>query len=307
MNKLTGLVAAPFTPLHTDGSLHLSQMDTLLEHLVAQQIQGVFLCGSTGEGPSLTLEERRQLAERSVQTVDKRMATLVHVGHNSLYEARQLAAHAQQIGADAISATVPTYFKIASVEALIQSLVHIAEGAPDLPLYYYNIPALTGVTLDMVDFLEQAAQRLPTLAGIKYTAPFFYEYQACLKAAQGSYDVLYGSDEMMLSGLAVGAKGFIGSTYNFMAPVYHQIIAAFQRGDMERAQQHQAQSVNVVRIIVKYGGLAAQKAMMAMIGMDCGPVRLPLIELSTAQKASMRQELEATGFFDLSTIDANLP
>lgn len=298
MNKLTGIIAAPFTPMHNDGSLHLSQVAVLVEHLIAQQIKGVFIAGSTGEGPSLTVEERMQLAEAFVKASDKRLFTFVHVGHNSLWEAKKLAAHAQQIGADAISATVPTYFKINTIEALIHSLAQVAEGAPNLPLYYYNIPALTGVSLDMVEFLNQATERLPTLVGIKYTAPFLQEYQACLNAVQGKYDVLYGTDEMMLSALAVGAKAFIGSTYNFAAPLYHRVQAAFEQGDLATAQKYQAMSVAMVRAFVKYPPLSAQKAIMSIIGINYGPVRLPLMELSASQKSALQQELADLGFFE---------
>lgn len=298
MNKLTGLIAAPFTPFREDGSIHLPQIEVLVEHLIAQQIKGIFICGSTGEGPSMTLEERMQVAETFVNLSDNRLFTFVHVGHNSLTEARKLAVHAQQIGADAISATVPTYFKINTVEALIQSLAEIAQGAPDLPLYYYNIPQLTGVSLDMVSFLEQAAQQLPTLAGIKYTAPWLHEYQACLNTARGKYDVLYGTDEMMLGAMAMGAEGFIGSTYNFGAAIYHKLRASYSQGDMQAAQKYQALSVDVVRIILKYGSLPAQKAIMQMIGIDCGPVRLPLLKLTASQKTAMYKELEKVGVFE---------
>ena len=305
MNKLTGLIAAPFTPFREDGSIHLPQIEVLVEHLIAQQIKGIFICGSTGEGPSMTVEERMQVAEAFVSLSDKRLYTFVHVGHNSLAEARKLAAHARQIGADAISATVPTYFKINTVEALIKSLAEIAEGAPDLPLYYYNIPSLTGVNLDMAGFLTQATDQLPTLAGIKYTAPWLHEYQACLHTAQGLYDVLYGTDEMMLGALAVGAQGFIGSTYNFAAPIYHQVQSAFDQGDLATARQYQTKAVEIVRIILRYGSLPSQKAIMKMIGLDCGPVRLPLSELSTSQKAALRRDLTEIGFFEQikTTID----
>ncbi len=298
VEKIDGLIAAPFTPFQADGTVNVPRISKLTEYLIEQKIKGIFVCGSTGEGPSMTTEERKQVAEAFVQAAKGRLFTFVHVGHNSLADARDLAAHAQAIGADAISATVPTYFKINTQEALIQSLAYIAEEAPDLPFYYYNIPALTGVSLDMVTFLDQARKHLPTLAGIKYTAPYLFEYQACLEAAKGEYDILYGSDEMMLGALATGARGFIGSTYNFMAPVYHHLREAIDQNDLAAAQQHQNVSVQVVRIIVKYGPLAAQKAIMAMIGLDCGSVRLPLQGLTEVQKDAMYLELEALGFFE---------
>ena len=299
--RINGLVTAPFTPMHPDGSIHTERIYEMVPALINNGIQGIFVCGSTGEGPSLTTEERKQAATAFIKAAAKKIKVFVHVGHNSLTEAKQLAAHAQEAGADYISATLPTYFKIQTIDGLIQSLATIAAGAPELPLFYYNIPALTGINLDMVAFLEQAEKALPTLAGIKYTAPFIHDYQACMHAGGGRYELLYGTDEMLLSALATGARGFIGSTYNFAAPLYHEMIQAFKNGDIERAQRCQLSSVEMVRIIVKYGGLPAQKAMMRMIGIDCGNVRLPLASFSDDAYALMEKDLKAIGFFDWCT------
>src|SRR3546814_18416429 len=101
----------------------------------------------------------------------------------------------------------------------------IASGAPETPLFYYHIPSLTGVGLDMVELLQISEKTVPTLAGIKYTAHFVYEFQACLNYPGDAYDVLSGSDEMLLSALLTGAGGFIGSTYNFLEPLFLELIA----------------------------------------------------------------------------------
>lgn len=296
--SIEGLISAPFTPLREDGSLHLDRIPAVVEMLVNNGVKGMFVCGSTGEGPSLTTEERKTVAEAFVKAAAKRLLVFVHVGHNSIEEARQLAAHAQKIGADYVSATPPTYFKIQTVDMLINCLAHIASGAPELPLFYYNIPGLTGISLDMVSLLEKAGEKLPTLAGIKYTAPVIHDYQACLHAAGSRYDILYGTDEMLLSALATGAKGFIGSTYNFVARIYHELIDAFNRGDMEKAQQCQLLSVEMVRVIVRYGGLRAQKAMMQLTGTDCGPVRLPMQLLDKEEYRALEKDLRQIGFFE---------
>ncbi|HEY9561724.1 MAG TPA: dihydrodipicolinate synthase family protein [Anseongella sp.] len=296
--KISGLLAAPFTPMHSNGAIDIDRIPAMVDLLVNNGIKGIFVCGSTGEGPSLTGSERKQLAKAFVEASAKRLKVFVHVGHNSLEEARELAAHAQQIGADFISATPPAYFKITTTEVLAESLAMIASGAPETPLFYYHIPSLTGVGLDMVELLQISEKTVPTLAGIKYTAPFVYEFQACLNYPGDAYDVLYGSDEMLLSALATGARGFIGSTYNFIAPLYHELIAAFKSGSLEHAQQLQLESVKIVRVINKYGGLRSQKAMMNLIGMDLGPVRLPLKPLNGAEIRQMEKDLREVGFFD---------
>jgi N-acetylneuraminate lyase len=103
---------------------------------------------------------------------------------------------------------------------------------------------------------------------------------------------------MLLAGLAVGARGAIGSTYNFAAPVYHRIIKAFDAGDLASAQQEQARANAMIALLIRFGGLPAGKAMLRMIGLDCGPVRSPLRSLSPEKEAALRLELERVGFFD---------
>lgn len=297
--KIEGMVAAAFTPMKPSGDIDTAQIPTLADHLITEGVQGIYVCGSTGEGPSLTGAERKAVAEAFVKACRKRVPVLVHVGHNSVKEARELSAHAQKIGADYVSSVAPSYFRIGSVTGLVDCMAEIAAGAPELHFYYYHIPRLTGVAMDMPAFLEQAARSIPSFAGIKFTSPELHEYQACLNAAGKKYDILYGTDEMLLSALAVGAKGYIGSTYNFLPPLYRQLRESFDGGDLQKARALQLQSVEVVRIIVKYGGLAAQKVMMKLSGIDCGNVRNPLQGLSAEEEASMEKDLRNAGFFDI--------
>jgi N-acetylneuraminate lyase len=209
-----------------------------------------------------------------------------------------LAAHAQQIGAAVVSATCPSYFKIGSVELLVECMAEVANGAPELPFYYYHIPALTGAQLDMVEFLTLAGGRIANLAGLKYTAPALYEYQACLERDNQRFDVLWGADEMLLGALSVGARGAVGSTYNIAAPLYRGIMQAFQRGALDEARQQQLRAVRMVRLLQHYPFHPAMKAVLRMLGVDCGPCRLPHPRLHSGQLDTLRRELEMLGFFD---------
>jgi N-acetylneuraminate lyase len=296
--KIEGMVAAVYTPMNESGSLNLKVVPDIVNRLIRQEVKGIFVCGTTGEGTSLSSEERKILAEAFVKAAGKRIFVLVHVGHNSIVEAKGLAAHAQKIGADYISSLPPMYFKINSIPVLVNCLAEIASAAAELPFYYYNIPVLSGVSLDMLEFLKQAEQAIPTLAGIKYTTPLLYEYQECLNYKDNKYDILYGTDEMLLSALAVGAKGYIGSTYNLMAPLYNKMKESFDKGDLSSAKNLQFRSVEIVRVLVKYGGLPAQKAIMKLLGIDCGPLRLPLQTLQIEEVKSMEKDLRKLGFFD---------
>ncbi len=252
MTHFNGLIAAPFTPFLEEGSPNLSAVGPYVEHLIADGVKGIFVCGSNGEGPNMTIEERMQVAEAFVQAVQKRISVFVHVGHSSIAESRKLAAHAQAIGADAISSVAAFYFKPASVVTLADCMAAIASAAPLLPFYYYHIPHLTGVGMDMVEFLRLGEERIPNLAGIKYTAPTLHEYQACLNYGDGKFDILFGTDEMLLPALSVGAKGAIGSTYNFAAPLYLKVKEAYQAGNREVARETMAFLVEMVRIILQF-------------------------------------------------------
>ena len=296
--KIEGLIAAAFTPFHDDGSLKLELVPALVDKLYADGLKGIFVCGSNGEGPNMTTEERMKVAEAFVTAANRRLMIIVHVGHSSIAESKLLAAHAAQIGADAFSSVAAFYFKPVSVENLADCMTEIASAAENLPFYYYHIPHLTGVGMDMIDFLRYAGPRIPNLAGIKYTATTLQEYQACLNFENGRYDILFGLDELLLPALAIGARGAIGSTYTFAAPLYQKTIEAFQNGDIETAREHHSYLVEMIRILVRYPPIPGQKAIMKMLGFDMGPCRLPLPALGITSYEKFHRELSKIDFFN---------
>ncbi len=298
MLSLEGLVAATFTPLDERGELRCESIPALVDFLVAQRIAGLYVLGSTGEGVSLAEDERRTAAASFVAAAAERLPVIVQVGSESLVQSRRLAAHAQDIGAAAISAVSPVYFKPDSLETLVASMAEIARGAPQLPFYYYHIPAATGVAANMVEFLRLGEERIATLRGIKFTSPSVFEFQSCLDYAAGRFDILWGTDEMLLSGLTAGARAAVGSTYNFAAPIYHRLMAALAAGDLDEARRQQSRSQALVRAFIPFGPRAAQKAIMNMIGYDCGPTRLPVAKLETEAELTLRDRLATIGFFD---------
>lgn len=299
MNKITGLIAATFAAYREDGTINLEIIPSLVDKMISDGLSGVFICGTNGEGPNLTVEERMAIADAYVKAANKRILVLVHVGHSSIAECRKLAAHAEQIGADAISSVAAFYFKPTSVNNLVNSMAAIASAAPNTPFYYYNIPTLTGVGMDMISFLQKAESVIPNLAGIKYTASTLHEYQACLNYKNGKFDILFGYDEMLLPALAVGAKGAIGSTYTFAAPLYLQVMKLYEEGLSEQAAAVQLHAVNMVRELVKYPPIPAQRAIMKMEGYDLGKCRLPLEPLADKDAAEFKKSLESINFFNI--------
>lgn len=296
---LHGLAAATHTPFHPDGTLHPAVIDRQAEHLWQAGIRTVFIGGSTGECHSLTLTERLDLAQRWSEVVrNTPLRVVVHVGSNCLADARTLAAQAGGLGAAAISALAPSYFKPGSLDLLISGCAEIASAAPETPFYFYDIPAMTGVAFPMPDFLDQARERIPTLAGLKFTNPDLMAYQLCLQADGGRWDLPFGVDEHLLGALAMGAKGAVGSGFNFAAPVYLRLLAAFASGDLAAARVEQFRGVRIIRKLAGYGYMGAAKAVMGMLGVPVGPARLPHAPLTAEQTARLRADLESMEFFD---------
>ena len=297
---LTGLVAAAHTPFKPDGSLHLAAVEKQAAHFLENKVMTAFIGGSTGESHSLSMDERRRLAVRWMAAAKgTQLKVIVHVGSNCVADARALAAHAQKIGAAAVSALSPSYFKPRHVDALLATCAEIAAGAPALPFYFYDIPALTGVSLSMPDFLARGRERIPNLAGIKWTNPDLYSYQLC-RALPGGFDLPWGNDEYLLAALALGARGAVGSTYCFAAPIYQRILRAFARGNLEAARVDQFRSCQLVKCLAgqPYGYMGAAKALMGLLGVPVGPARLPNLSPTPDQLKALRAELDQLGFWD---------
>jgi N-acetylneuraminate lyase len=263
------------------------------KRFLREGVPAVFVGGTTGEFSSLTLTERLALTTRWAEVLrGTPLRLIVHVGANSLAESRQLAAHAQSAGAAAIAMLSPSYFKPRTAEVLISCCASVASAAPVTPFYFYDFPVLTGVSLPVADWIEQALDKIPTLAGVKFTNADLMTYQRLLRSAGGRLDVLYGLDEQLLAALVLGGRGAVGSGYNFAAPMFHRLVAAFNSGNLETARREQFKGVQLVEILVRYGYLPCAKELMKLQGMDLGPVRLPLATLQPQQVRSFVADVE---------------
>ncbi len=299
-NQLQGLVAAPFTPMDENGNISLDPIGKYARRLIKSKVTGAFVCGTTGEGLSLTTEERKAVLEKWVNCSNGELKIIGHVGGNCLPQSMELASHAEKSGAWATGAFAPSFFKPGNAEELVSFLAPIAAAAPNLPFYYYHIPSLTGVNFPVVKLLSFAEKMIPNFAGVKFTHFDLYDMQQCIAYNQGRYEILHGYDEVLLAGLSLGIKAAIGSTYNYMPSVYLGIWEAFDRLDMEKARELQQFSVKIVKILIKYGGgVRGGKAFMKLSGIDCGPCRLPLTKFSEPEMDKLKKDLTESGFFEM--------
>jgi len=298
--RFCGLLAATLTPFNADGSVDLGPIPAYADRLVKQGIVGIYINGSTGEGPSLTAAERRQLTEAWIAAINGRIPVMVHIGHTSIEESRAFAEHAHAAGADMLSACAPFYFSVASEERLLASIQAMTATVPERPFYYYHIPRLTGARLDMATLLRAVAADGPaSFAGIKFSDFALHDFIECQHVCGGQFELLWGVDEMSLAALATGAQAFIGSTYNLAAPLYQQLATAFEAGDLVRARVLQLRSVELVRVLNRHGGFhASLKHLLAERGLPLGPARLPLPELRPSSAAALSAEAAALPWYE---------
>lgn len=288
------LIAPPHTPFHPDGTLNLGQVEKQAAHFERDGLSGVFVAGTTGESQSLTVNERLVLAERWVEVCrSTELTVIIQVGHNCVSDACTMAEAAQRAGADAVATLAPSFLKPATVDDLIECCRPVAEASPDLPFYLYDIPSVTGVELSMPEFLEKAAERIPNLKGLKFTNPDLVALQECLTMNDRQFDILFGCDEIMLTGVMFGCAGAVGTNYNFAAPHFYRMIENFHAGNVAEAVQGQREAVRLIRVCLEYSFLPAAKAIMSFLGIDCGPTRAPIRPLTETQIAELRRRIES--------------
>ena len=295
MKRFEGLIAAPFAPMNGRGEVMYDRIENYYNFLDKNNVVGAFINGSTGEGVSLSQKEKMKITEEWTRRakVRKTVKVISLVGGTSYVECIENAIHAQENGVYAIALLAPYYFKPASARQLAEFVSKVAEKVPDLPVYFYHIPVLTGCNVAMLDFLKEAAPFIPNLVGVKYTHEDFMDFLSCMHFMDGKYEMMWGRDENMLSALILGTRSAVGSTFNYAAPVYLQMIEAFDRGDFVAARKLQQQSIDMIRLLGKFGGISTGKAYMKYVGFDCGEFRSPVKNMGEGKYEKFKEEVRS--------------
>lgn len=297
--RIKGMIAATFTPIKENGDINYDEIKHYADYLANTPIKGVFVNGTTGEFTSLTINERKKLLEVWIKEAGGRFKVIGHIGSNCQRDSAELAAHAQANGADAIGSIAPSFFKPATVQDLVDYFIPIASAASELPFYYYNMPSMTGVNLPVDKFLSLGHRYIPNLVGTKFTHNNLMEMGACINLDGGSFEVLHGYDEILISGIAMGSKGGVGSTYNYIPDIYDGIFQTMEANDIETARVLQMKSIRTVEVIIKYGGgVRGGKAIMNLIGIKCGQCRPPIARMSKDEYDALYEDVNTLGFIN---------
>lgn len=292
-----GAYAAFVTPLQADGvTINEQSVKDLVEFQINSGIDGLYVSGSTGEAMILPDAVRMEMAELAIEYVNNRVPVIVHVGTPDTASAIRFAKHAQQIGADGISAVPPYYYRM--TQDTIRRHYQAIADACDLPFLLYNIPNLTGVNLDDQFIIEMS--RYANIVGCKFTDTNLEGLRKIKAVDQGRVQVFMGVDALLLSSLVLGSNGGIGTFYNVMPGPLSRICHAYWNNDLETARSTQWEVCRYITIMKKYIGIGLHtgvKTILREIGIDCGNVTPPLKQLSPEDGQAMIAELRQEGFF----------
>lgn len=291
MSRLEIWAATP-TPFDADGRLDVSVIPAQAAHLRDNGVHGAFVVGTTGEFAAMTTDEREQVVEAWARVRPEGFGLAVHVGATDLAQARQLAAHAEGNGVDFIASVAPYYGEAPTVDLVVRHLHAVASAAPATPFCYYHIPSMTGSTHKPSAVLDAASTAIPTLQGVKFTDEDLMELDRT-RTLRPRVRMYFGRDELLPAGLAFGADAVIGSLFNGLAPVAHQVVEAFDRGEHDRAFELHRPFRDIAAVSERHGGLGFVKELMNRLGPDAGHPRTPWGPLAESDLAAVDDLLPA--------------
>lgn len=295
IHKYNGLCAAPLTPFDRNGHVDTSRIGDYVKLLQQQSVSGAFVNGTTGEGLSLTVAERKKLAEAWVEASKGRLDLLiVHITAASVVDTRELAAHAEGLNVDAISILPPFYYRCPSDEHLIRYIEEVSKAAPNTPIIYYHIPSFTHVDVRMSDFLPKAKRRVPALCGAKYSCTDMSDLAGFLRADKaGSTKIFFGYEELLLAAFAMGVTAAIGGTFTFQGHIAKRVIDLYEKGDFVEARMQQGKVKHGLDALCKHGHFVAslKAAASKVTGLNFGEPRAPIFPLSDDEAQHLVEEI----------------
>ncbi|MBR5309464.1 MAG: dihydrodipicolinate synthase family protein [Clostridia bacterium] len=290
MIKFSGVMPALVTPFDESKNVNVPVLKSLTEHLINQGAYGFYIGGATGEGVSMTREQREILAYEAVKQISGRVPAIVHIASINLEEAKALARHAEAVGADAISAIPPLFYKY-SEDDVFNYYKEIASSVNIPVMIYYN----TNAGFNMSARFAARLHEIDNVTAIKWTSSDYYGMMMVKELTHGEMNVINGPDEMLLMGLCAGADGGIGSTYNFMLPTIKAVYDNFKAGNIDEARRNQILATNIIYALHKFEGIPFVKAMLEKQGFEVGNCLVPFRQYTDEEKALMVLEAEKMG------------
>lgn len=293
-----GLIVPVFTTFNSDGSLNLDIISQYATYLAKKGIKGILVNGTSGEGTSLSVAERKLITETWVKAVkETKQHLMIQVGGAPLPDVIELAKHASSMQVDSILCLPELYFKPTTPKELIEYLEIVGKAAPKTPLLYYHIPMLSNVNIHMGQFLESIDDKIPSFVGIKFTSANLEEGAQALRADNRKYVIFLGNDQLINAACALGMDSFIVTSINMFPEFVLNLLAAFKKGNILRAKDMQEKLSSIVNAITKHGNWVQtmKVAMTLLTDINVGLPRAPLKPISSEAVAIMTEDLTTLG------------
>jgi len=290
--KFKGIFPAIITPFNSEGDVEFEYLRGVVQFQLEKGVHGFFVCGSAGEGPLMSTEQRKAVAEALIVEVGGRVPVIVHAGSTNTREAIELAKHAEQHGAAAVGVVAPFYFK-PDPEGLIEHYKLIAE-AVKIPVLVYNIPSRAGynVTPEIISRICS----IQNVIGVKDSSGDLIQLRETIETAPKPITVINGADNLIYAALAIGVDGQISGIANIAPELLVQLYNAFKKGEYEKALDLQTK-INAVKRAVDGPPIAPLKAALELRGIRAGLPKRPLRPLRQNEISTLKKKLESLNLF----------
>jgi len=292
MAIFTGAGVAIVTPMCQDGSVNFDKLEELIEFQIANHTDSIIITGTTGEASTLTEEEHVECIRFAVDKVAKRLPVIAGTGSNCTKTAIYLTKEAEKAGADGALVVTPYYNK-ATQNGLIQHFSMIAQNT-ELPIVLYSVQSRTGVNI-LPQTIYTLNKEYKNIVAVKEASGNIAQVADIMQLTQGEVDIYSGNDDMILPILSLGGKGVISVVSNVCPQETHDIVARFMAGDIEGSRELQLKLLPLIHALFCEVNPIPVKTALNLMGMEAGPLRLPMTPMEEANKARLIQAMKDIG------------
>jgi 4-hydroxy-tetrahydrodipicolinate synthase len=292
MSIFTGAGVAIVTPMKANGEINYDKLGELLDFQINNSTDAIIICGTTGESATLTEDEHKEAIRFTADYVKKRVPVIAGTGSNCTKTAIELSKEAEKAGVDAVLVVTPYYNK-ATQKGLIQHYTDVAKSI-DLPIIMYNVPSRTGCNIQP-ETAVKLAKDVDNIVAIKAATGNLSQESKTMMLAEGALDMYSGEDGLIVPLMSIGAKGVISVLSNVAPKQTHDICAKFFAGDIEGARKAQFDALELVDALFCEVNPIPVKTALNLMGMEVGPLRMPLCEMEEGNLNKLKTALNNYG------------
>lgn len=283
-----GVCTALITPMKANGEVNFEKLDELIEMQIAGGVDALCICGTTGEASTLSHEEHIEVIAHGVKTVNKRVPVIAGAGSNSTETAIYLSVEAEKAGADAVLHVSPYYNK-ASQKGLIKHFTAVA-NAIKIPVILYNVPSRTGCNIKP-ETQAELINNVPNIVGVKEASGDISAIAQVRKLIGDNGTIYSGNDDQAVPIMSLGGKGLISVLSNVAPEFTHEMVCSYLKGDVQKSRDMQIQSLDLIDALFCEVNPIPVKTALNLMGLNAGPLRLPLCEMEEANEARLKKAL----------------